>query len=160
MSLLFVHCMELSALKPWLVTPAHVSDCTVTVCGSHVKRVLTWSDCRDLDADFFRAFFGHGEMLGVKCTSDASWMRPPSSWTDARGANTLYDTGRHVRALDRRVVHVVLTVWALEQAKMLINFTNEQLFTDTLQLLEGLGAVHIMILADINITPHLSLAVN
>ena len=33
--------MELSAFTPWLVRPANVSDCTVTVCGSHVKRVLT-----------------------------------------------------------------------------------------------------------------------
>ena len=36
--------MELSTLKPCLVRPAKESDCTVTDCGSHVKRVLTWSD--------------------------------------------------------------------------------------------------------------------
>merc|ERR1712012_1109683 len=36
--------MELSALKPWLVRPTKESDCTVTDCGSHVKRVLTRSD--------------------------------------------------------------------------------------------------------------------
>ena len=42
--------MELCALSPWLVRPANVSDCTVTVCGSHVKRVSTRSDCTDLDA--------------------------------------------------------------------------------------------------------------
>ena len=50
--------MELSALKPWLVRPANVSDCTVTVCGSHVKRVLTRSDGTDLDAGFFLFFLG------------------------------------------------------------------------------------------------------
>ena len=32
--------MEVSALRPWLVRPASDLDCTVTVCGSHVKRVL------------------------------------------------------------------------------------------------------------------------
>ena len=31
-------------MKPWLVRPAKESDCTVTDCGSHVKRVLTRSD--------------------------------------------------------------------------------------------------------------------
>ena len=36
---------------------------------------------------------------------------------------------------------------------------NEQLLGDTFQFLSGLGAVHIMILADLNVTPHLSLAV-
>merc|ERR1712136_512705 len=30
--------------KPWLIRPAKESDCTVTDCGSHVKRVLTRSD--------------------------------------------------------------------------------------------------------------------
>ena len=33
--------LELCALKPWLVRPAKESNCTVIVCGSHVKRVLT-----------------------------------------------------------------------------------------------------------------------
>ena len=56
--------LEMSALKPWLVRPAKESDCTVTVCGSHVKRVSTRSDCTDLDAGLF--FFGHGEMLRVR----------------------------------------------------------------------------------------------
>ena len=32
--------LELSVFKPWSVRPAQVSDCTVTVCGSHVKRVI------------------------------------------------------------------------------------------------------------------------
>jgi hypothetical protein len=36
--------LELSALKPWLIRPTKESDCTVTDCGSHVKRVLTRSD--------------------------------------------------------------------------------------------------------------------
>ena len=36
--------LELSALKPWLVRPAKESDCTVSDCGSHVKRVSTRSD--------------------------------------------------------------------------------------------------------------------
>ena len=31
-------------LKPWLVRPARESDCKVTKCGSHVKRVVTWGD--------------------------------------------------------------------------------------------------------------------
>ena len=48
--------MELSALKLWLVRPANVSDCTVTVCGSYVKRVLTRSDGTDLAAGFFLDF--------------------------------------------------------------------------------------------------------
>ena len=56
--------LELSALKPWLVRPAKGSDCTVTVCGSHVKRVSTRSDCTDLDAGLF--LFWHGEMLRVR----------------------------------------------------------------------------------------------
>ena len=32
----------------------------------HVKRVLTRSDCAELDADFFLFFFGHREMLEVR----------------------------------------------------------------------------------------------
>ena len=36
---------------------------------------------------------------------------------------------------------------------------NELLLRDTFQFLAGLGAVPITILADLNITPHLSLAV-
>ena len=49
--------MELSALKLWLVRPANVSDYTVTVCGSHVKLVLTRSDGADLDAGLFLDLF-------------------------------------------------------------------------------------------------------
>ena len=39
-----------------------------TVCGSHVQRISTRSDCSDLDAGFFLVFFweGHGEMLRVR----------------------------------------------------------------------------------------------
>ena len=33
--------LDLSVFKPWSVRPAQESDCTATVCGSHVKRVLT-----------------------------------------------------------------------------------------------------------------------
>ena len=33
--------LELSPVKPWLVEPAKESDSKVTVCGSHVKRVVT-----------------------------------------------------------------------------------------------------------------------
>ena len=36
------------------------------------------------------------------------------------------------------------------------NAENEQLLRDTFQFLAGLGAVPITILADLNITPHLS----
>ena len=36
---------------------------------------------------------------------------------------------------------------------------NEQLLGDTFLFLAGLGAAPIMILADLNVTPHLSLAV-
>ena len=36
---------------------------------------------------------------------------------------------------------------------------NEQLLRDTFQFLAGLAAVPVMILADLNIVPHLSLAV-
>ena len=52
--------LELSALKPWLVRPANESDCTVTDCGSHVKRVLTRSDGTDLgiDTGLFPCFLG------------------------------------------------------------------------------------------------------
>ena len=57
--------LELSALKPWLVRPANESDCTVTDCGSHVKRVLTRSDCTDLDTGLF-VFLGRGGMLRVR----------------------------------------------------------------------------------------------
>ena len=65
--------LEMSALKPWLVRPAKESHCTVTVCGSHVKRVSTRGDCTDLDAGLF--LFGHGEMLRVREKS----CRPPLS---------------------------------------------------------------------------------
>ena len=61
--------LELSALKPWLVRPANKSDCTVTDCGSHVKRGLTRSDGTDVDTGFLPVFFGeeeHGEMLRVR----------------------------------------------------------------------------------------------
>ena len=36
--------LELSALKTWLARYVKESDCTVTDCGSHMKRVLTRSD--------------------------------------------------------------------------------------------------------------------
>ena len=50
-----------------LVGPASDLDCTVIVCGSHVKPVSTRSDCTDLDAGFFfDFFFWHGEVLRVR----------------------------------------------------------------------------------------------
>ena len=49
--------MELNAFKSVLVRPANELNFSVLVCSSHVKRVLTRSDCADLDADFFLAFF-------------------------------------------------------------------------------------------------------
>ena len=49
--------MEMNAFKPWLVRPANELNFSVLVCSSHVKRVLTRSDCADFDADFFLAFF-------------------------------------------------------------------------------------------------------
>ena len=53
-------------MKPLFIRLASGSDYTVTVCGSHVKRVSTRSDSTDLDAGFFLDFFGHGEMLRVR----------------------------------------------------------------------------------------------
>ena len=46
-----------------------------------------------------------------------------------------------------------------EQETLLTNVEDEQLLRDTFQFLAGLGTVPITILADLNITPHLSLAV-
>ena len=43
--------MELNAINPWLVRPANELKFSVPVCSSHVKRVLTRSDCADLDAN-------------------------------------------------------------------------------------------------------------
>ena len=51
--------LELSALSPWLVWTAKELDCTVTDCGSHVKRVLTRSDVLTLTLPF-SFFFGEG----------------------------------------------------------------------------------------------------
>ena len=62
----------------------------------------------------------------------------------------LHDTGRYVRAL---VASGKGTPEPRENAK------NELLYRDTFQFLDGLGAVPITILADLNITPHLPLAV-
>ena len=42
--------MELNIINPWLVMPANELKFSVPVCSSHVKRVLTRSDCADLDA--------------------------------------------------------------------------------------------------------------
>ena len=74
----------------------------------------------------------------------------------------LHETGRHVRALvacgnGDRVVHVVSLNGAGDGAERIRQ--NEQLLRDTFLLMTGLGAVPIMILADLNISPHLSLAV-
>ena len=60
--------LELSALKPWWVRLASESDCTVTDCGSHVKRVLTLSDVLTLRLAF-SFFFGHGGMLDLPSAS-------------------------------------------------------------------------------------------
>ena len=42
---------------PWLVRPANVSDCTVSVCDSHVKRVLTRSDGSALELSALKKFW-------------------------------------------------------------------------------------------------------
>ena len=53
-----------------------------------------------------------------------------------------------------------VSVWAHRSRRHFRkNAENEQLLRDTFQFLAGLGAVPITILADLNITPHLSLAV-
>ena len=69
--------MGLSMLKLWLVRPANVSDCTVIVCGSHVKRVLIERLCLPCHLLFPCFFFwrGHGELFGGKEKS----CRPPLS---------------------------------------------------------------------------------
>ena len=62
--------LELSALKPWFVRPASESDCTVTDCGSHVKRVLTRSEGTGLVKGFFLFWErAHGWMLSVRGSS-------------------------------------------------------------------------------------------
>ena len=63
-------------LHPWLVRPANESDCTVTVFSFHVKRVLTRSDCADLDADFFLVFFGRARR---DVGGEGKSCRPPLS---------------------------------------------------------------------------------
>ena len=47
----------------------------------------------------------------------------------------------------------------LGQATLPKHAKNEQLLRDTFQFLAGLGAVPVMVLADPNVVPHLSLAV-
>ena len=74
----------------------------------------------------------------------------------------LHEAGRHVRALvacgnGDRVVHVVSLYGSGDGAERIRQ--NEQLLRDTVLFLAGLGAVPIMILADLDISPHLSLAV-
>ena len=66
--------LELSALKTWLVRLANVSDCTVNVCGSHVKRVSIRSNCTDLDAAFFLDFF-----FWARRDGEGKSCRPPLS---------------------------------------------------------------------------------
>ena len=77
----------------------------------------------------------------------------------------LHDTGRYVRALvaygkGDQVVHVV-SLYGHAGAGVIPEKmrANEQLLRDAFQFLAGLGAVPVMLLADLNITPHLSLAV-
>ena len=41
-----LHSVGSSALQPWLVSPARRSDCKVSDCASHVKRVANRSDDR------------------------------------------------------------------------------------------------------------------
>ena len=62
----FFTALELSTLKSWFVRSANSSNCTVTDCGSHVKRVLTLSDVLTLTLAFFLVFFGHGGMLRAR----------------------------------------------------------------------------------------------
>ena len=62
--------MELNAINPWLVRPANELKFSVPVCSSLVKRVLTRSDCADLDAndDF---------VLLRRCLPDPMWSVLP-----------------------------------------------------------------------------------
>ena len=55
----YLHCIGAERVETvgWSGLPI-VSDCTVTVCSSHAKRVSTRSDCTDLDAGFFPDFLG------------------------------------------------------------------------------------------------------
>ena len=69
--------MELNAINPWLVRPANELKFSVPVCSSHVKRVLTRSDCADLDAndDF---------VLLRRCLPDPMWSVLPHVVMEAR----------------------------------------------------------------------------
>ena len=71
--------MELNAINPWLVRPANELKFSVPVCSSHVKRVLTRSDCADLDAndDF---------VLLRRCLPDPMWSVLPHVVMEARTA--------------------------------------------------------------------------
>ena len=66
--------LSLSSLKTWSVRS------TVTVCGSHVKRVLTWSDCTDFDTGLFLAHF----LLGLFTL----YFQPPLSLPKKRDTIT------------------------------------------------------------------------
>ena len=63
---------EFSALKLWLPRNASELDCTVTVCGSYVKRVSTRRDCSDLDAGFFPFFGGARRDVATESPADPS----------------------------------------------------------------------------------------
>ena len=67
--------LELSALNPWLVRTVKELDCTVTDCGSHVKRVLTRSDPLILTLAF--SFFWEGARRDVE--GEEKSCRPPLS---------------------------------------------------------------------------------
>ena len=62
--------MELNVINPWLIRPANEFKFSVPVCSSHVKHVLTRSDCADFDAN--DAF-----VLLRRCLPDPMWSVLP-----------------------------------------------------------------------------------
>ena len=69
--------MELNVINPWLVRPANELKFSVPVCSSHVKHVLTRSDCADLDAN--DAF-----VLLRRCLPDPMWSVLPHVVLEAK----------------------------------------------------------------------------
>ena len=69
--------MKLNAINPWLVRPANELNFSVPVCSSHVKRVLTRSDCADLDAN-------DDLVLLRRCLPDPMWSVLPHAVMEAR----------------------------------------------------------------------------
>ena len=70
-----LHCIGAERVKTVLVRPASESDCIVTDCGSHVKRVLTLSEKLTLTLAFSLFFFW--ARRGVE--GEGKSCRPPLS---------------------------------------------------------------------------------